>query len=98
MLILIGASCSKSSTGAASVSQGKVLAINSAYHFVIISLGQQDNVQANTVLTVQRDGKPIGKVQVSQIQDQTSVANDVASSFDAGTEPQPGDIVIFSGS
>jgi hypothetical protein len=46
---------------------GKVLAINEKYDFIIVNLGKKDNVKKGMIFLIYRDNKLIGKAQVEEV-------------------------------
>lgn len=53
---------------------GKVIAFDKENTFVVIDLGSKDNLKLGDVLSVYRDDKFIGKVQVEKVEEKTSAA------------------------
>ena len=53
---------------------GRVLAFDKEHTFVVIDLGAENNLKLGDVLSVYRDDKFIGKVQVEKIEGKTSTA------------------------
>lgn len=53
---------------------GKILAVNKEYAFVIIDLGKANKLNLGDILSVYRDDKFIGRVQIEDIQEDTSAA------------------------
>ena len=77
--------------------EGKVLAVNSSWNFVVISLGDRNGVVANSELLINRGGQLIGKVRITSVEPSTSIADIVVNSIRSGTSVQPGDTVIYTG-
>ena len=61
--------------------------------FVVIGAGQGSNIDPNTVLLVTRDGRSIGKLKVTSLEKNQTVADIVKDSVPAGMSIQPGDMV-----
>ena len=78
--------------------RGTVLAVNQAYNFVVLNLGNRQGVEANTEMLVLRGGTPIGKIRVSSVEPATAIGDIVSSSLARGVQVQPGDIVVYAGS
>lgn len=78
--------------------QGRVLAVNSAWGFVVISVGDRQKVVQGTEMLVRRGGELIGKVRVTSVEPSQSVADILPDTIAPGLQVQPGDIVIFPGS
>lgn len=76
--------------------QGQVLAVNQAWGFVILSLGDRQGVAANAEMLVRRGDSLIGKVKISTVEPTTSVADIIPGSMQKGLRIQPGDTVIYS--
>ncbi len=54
---------------------GKVLAYDPKYEFVVLDIGNNQGVKQNGEMIVSRDGKFIGKVRITTVQDNQSIAN-----------------------
>ena len=59
----------------------------------LIGAGQGSNIDPNTVLLVTRDGRSIGKLKVTSLEKNQTVADIVKDSVPAGMSIQPGDMV-----
>lgn len=77
--------------------EGRVLAVNPAWNFVVLNLGDRQNVSNNTELLVKRGTRYLGKVRITSVEPSTSIADIVANSMPQGTTITPGDTVIFQG-
>ena len=77
--------------------EGRVLAVNPAWNFVVLNLGDRQNVANNTELLVKRGTRYLGKVRITSVEPSTSIADIVANSMPQGTTITPGDTVIFQG-
>jgi DNA repair exonuclease SbcCD ATPase subunit len=77
---------------------GKVLAVNEAYNFVVLSIGERQGLLNNAELFVMRQGSLIGKIRVSSVEPTTSIGDIITNSLPRGVEVQPGDIVVYAGS
>jgi len=75
--------------------EGRVLAVNPAWNFVVLSLGDRNGVISNSELLVKRGTQLIGKVRVTAVEPNTSIADIVAKSIPNGYTIQPGDDVIY---
>lgn len=75
--------------------EGRVLAVNPAWNFVVLSLGDKNGVVNNAELLVKRGAQFIGKVRVTSVEPSTSIADIVANSVPQGTTISPGDDVIY---
>jgi len=78
--------------------EGRVLAVNPAWNFVVLSIGDKSGVVNNSELLVKRGGQLLGKVRVTAVEPSTSIADIVANSMPAGVSVQPGDSVIYQSS
>ncbi|HEX3817570.1 MAG TPA: hypothetical protein VHW03_04715 [Chthoniobacterales bacterium] len=76
---------------------GKVLAVNQAYNFVVLSVGERQGVIANAELLVMREGSLIGKIRISSVEPTTSIGDIISNSLPRGVEVQPGDTVVYAG-
>ena len=70
-----------------------VLSVDPQWGFVVIGAGQGSNIDPNTVLLVTRDGRSIGKLKVTSLEKNQTVADIVKDSVPAGMSIQPGDMV-----
>ncbi len=78
--------------------EGRVLAVNPAWNFVVLSIGDRNGVVNNAELLLKRGTQYLGKVRITSVEPSTSIADIVANSMPSGVSVQPGDSVIFSGS
>jgi DNA repair exonuclease SbcCD ATPase subunit len=74
---------------------GRILAVNPAWNFVVLNLGDKNGVVNNAELLVKRGSQYIGKVRVTSVERSTSIADIVANSVPQGTTISPGDDVIY---
>ncbi len=77
---------------------GTVLAVNQAYNFVVLSLGERQGVVANSEMLVMRSGALIGRIRISSVEPTTSIGDIISNSLARGVQVQPGDMVIYAGS
>ena len=77
--------------------EGRVLAVNPAWNFVVLSIGDKQGVSNNSELLIKRGGEFLGKVRITSVEPSTSIADIVANSMPSGVSVQPGDSVIFVG-
>jgi uncharacterized protein (DUF3084 family) len=75
--------------------EGRILAVNPAWNFVVLSLGDKNGVVNNAELLVKRGTQLIGKVRVTSVEPSTSIADIVANSVPQGASIAPGDDVIY---
>jgi DNA repair exonuclease SbcCD ATPase subunit len=75
--------------------EGRVLAVNPAWNFVVLSLGDKNGVVNNAELLVKRGTQLMGKVRVTSVEPSTSIADIVANSVPQGASIAPGDNVIY---
>jgi DNA repair exonuclease SbcCD ATPase subunit len=75
--------------------QGRVLAVNQAWNFVVLNLGDKNGVVSNAEMLVKRGNNLIGKVRITSVEPATSIADIVVSSVPQGVSIAPGDNVIF---
>lgn len=74
---------------------GTILAVNQAWNFVVLSLGDRQGVVPNAEMLVQRDGKFLGKVRVTSVEPSTSIADILVRTVPRGLSVMPGDRVIY---
>lgn len=55
--------------------KGNIVAVDPKYDFVILDIGEQQGVLPRAQMLVNRDGKLIGKVQITTVEPNRSVAN-----------------------
>lgn len=77
--------------------EGRVLAVNPAWNFVVLSIGDKQGVVNNAELLIKRSGQYLGKVRITSVEPSTSIADIVANTLPAGVAVQPGDSVIYQG-
>ena len=75
--------------------EGRILAVNPAWNFVVLNLGDKNGVVNNTELLVKRGTQLLGKVRITSVEPSTSIADIVANSVPQGATISPGDNVIF---
>jgi hypothetical protein len=78
--------------------QGKVLAVNQAYNFVVLNLGGRNGVEPHSEMLIVREGTFIGKIRISSVEPATAIGDIITSTLARGVQVQPGDIVIYAGS
>lgn len=76
---------------------GTVLAVNQAYNFVVLSIGERQGLAQNSELLVMRSGTLIGRVRISSVEPTTSIGDIINNSLPRGVEVQPGDTVVYAG-
>lgn len=74
---------------------GTILAVNQAWNFVVLSLGDRQGVVPNAEMLVQRDGEYLGKVRVTSVEPSTSIADILVRTVPRGLSVMPGDRVIY---
>jgi hypothetical protein len=77
--------------------QGRVLAVNQAYNFVVLNLGGRNGVEPYSEMLIVRDGTFIGKIRISSVELATAIGDIMTSTLARGVKVQPGDIVIYAG-
>lgn len=77
---------------------GEVLAVNQAWNFVVLNLGDRQGVTANAEMIIMRRGAMVGKVKITSVEPSQSIADILPSSVSPGLVVQPGDRVIYPGS
>lgn len=55
--------------------KGKVLVVDPKWNFVVLDLGQQQGLKKNGVLMISRDSNLVGKIRVSRVEADRSIAN-----------------------
>jgi len=75
--------------------EGRILAVNQAWNFVVLNLGDRNGVVGNAEMLIKRGNQLVGKVRVTSVEPSTSIADIVANSVPSGVNIQPGDNVIY---
>ena len=78
--------------------RGTVLAVNQAYNFVVLNLGNRQGLEPNAEMLVMREATIIGKIRISSVEPATSIGDILGNSLARGVQVQPGDTVIYAGS
>lgn len=74
-------------------SKGRVLVVDPKWDFVVVSLGEKDRMVPEGILMVQRDGRLIAKVRITEVRMDRSIANVIPGwKLD---EPMEGDVVFY---
>lgn len=76
--------------------EGRVLAVNNAWNFVVLSIGDRNGVSNNAEMLVKRGGQLVGKVRITSVEPSSSIA-DIVSNNSSSVTIQPGDNVIYQG-
>jgi hypothetical protein len=77
--------------------QGRILAVNAGWNFVVLSVGDKQGVSVNAPLLVVRGNQPIAKLRITSVEPSTSIADVLPGTVPRGLSVQPGDTVIFQG-
>jgi peptidoglycan hydrolase CwlO-like protein len=77
--------------------EGRILAVNSSWNFVVLSLGDRNGVVNGAEMLIKRGSQLIGKVRITSVEPSTSIADIVPNSIRGPLAVQPGDSVIYSG-
>jgi predicted RNase H-like nuclease (RuvC/YqgF family) len=73
---------------------GRILAVNEAWNFVVLNLGNNNGISSNTELLVKRGNTQIGRVRITSVEPASSIADIIPGSLVRGLSIQPGDYVI----
>ncbi len=76
--------------------QGRILAVNPAWNFVVLNLGDKNGITSNAEMLIKRGNQLIGKVRITSVEPSTSIADIVANSVPSGVAITPGDDVIYT--
>jgi len=76
--------------------EGRVLAVNPSWNFVVLSMGDHQGVVPTATLLVKRGGFLVAKVRVTSVEPSTSIADILPSGGGGSSIVQPGDVVIYS--
>jgi cell shape-determining protein MreC len=77
--------------------EGQVLAVNGAYNFVVLSLGDRQGVVMNSQMVVFRGDRMVARVKVTSVEPSTSIADIIPGSSPSDFRVMPGDRVVYSG-
>jgi len=77
--------------------EGRILAVNSSWGFVVLSLGDRNGVVSGAEMLIKRGPQLVGKVRITSVEPSSSIADIVANSVRNGLSVMPGDTVIYSG-
>lgn len=75
--------------------QGTILAVNQAWNFVVLSLGDRQGVVPNAEMLVQRGNQLVGRIRVTSVEPSTSIADILVRTVPRGLSVMPGDTVIY---
>jgi hypothetical protein len=75
--------------------RGTVMAVNQAYNFVVLNIGDRHGLHSNEDMLVLRDGVLIGKIRISSVEPATAIGDIVTNSLARAVQVQPGDVVIY---
>lgn len=73
---------------------GRILAVNEAWNFVVLNLGNNDGISSNSELLVKRGNTQVGRVRITSVEPASSIADIIPGSLGRGLSIQPGDYVI----
>ncbi len=73
---------------------GRILAVNEAWNFVVLNIGDKNGIASNTELLVKRGNTQIGRLRVTSVEPASSIADIIPGSLGRGLSIQPGDYVI----
>lgn len=76
--------------------EGQVLAVNQAWNFVVISIGDKQGVLMNSEMIIKRNADMIGRVRVSSVEPTTAIADVIPGSVQKNVRVQTGDRVIYA--
>lgn len=77
--------------------EGRILAVNTSWNFVVLSLGDRNGVISGAEMLIKRGVQLVGKVRITSVEPSTSIADIVPNSVRGYLAVQPGDSVIYSG-
>ena len=77
--------------------EGRILAVNTSWNFVVLSLGDRNGVVNGAEMLIKRGAQLVGKVRITSVEPSTSIADIVPNSVRGSLAVQPGDSVIYSG-
>jgi DNA repair exonuclease SbcCD ATPase subunit len=77
--------------------EGRVLAVNPAWNFVVVGIGDKQGVVSNAEMLLKRGDQYLGKVRITSVEPSTSIADIIVNTLPSGVSVQPGDSVIYQG-
>lgn len=77
--------------------EGQVLAVNGAYNFVVLSLGDRQGVVMNAQMLIYRGDRMVARVKVTSVEPSTSIGDIIPGSGSHDFRVMPGDRVVYSG-
>ncbi len=78
--------------------EGQILAVNQAWNFVVLNIGDRQGVVNGAQMIIKRGGQMVGKIKITNVEPTTAIADVVAGSMPRGAHVQPGDTVVYTGS
>lgn len=78
--------------------EGKVLAVNNTWNFIVINLGDENGVNKGSEMSITRANQVVAKVKISSVEPLTSIADIIPESLQKGASIQAGDTVVYSNS
>lgn len=76
---------------------GRVVAVNRAYNFLVLDVGDKKGVVMNGEMVVKRGDSEIARVKITSVEPATSIADIVPGTLGRGLTVQAGDQVIYPG-
>lgn len=76
---------------------GNVVAVNRAYNFLVLNLGDKQGVVMNGEMVVKRGDSEIARVKITSVEPSISIADIVPGTLGRGLTVQAGDEVIYPG-
>jgi hypothetical protein len=77
--------------------RGRVMAVNPGWGFAVLSIGDKQGAASSRVMIVGRNGQAIGKVKITSVEANQSIADIMPGTFVRGMSIEPGDDVIYTG-
>jgi len=78
--------------------RGRILSVNPGWNFTVIDIGEKQGATLGAELIVLRDEQPIGKIKISSVEANQSIADLLVSSMTTGKKVEAGDTVVYSAS
>ena len=75
--------------------RGTVIAVDPKYDFVVLDVGGNQGILENARLLVNREGKLVGKIKITSVEPNRSIANVLPEWKQEGSEIMEGDQVFF---
>jgi chemotaxis protein histidine kinase CheA len=74
--------------------EGRVAAVNLAWHFVVLNIGENSGIVKDTPMLIRRGDQTVAKIKISSVEPLTSIGDIIPTSLASGSSIQVGDQVV----